>query len=241
MIASLWIVGGILSLFVCFCGQLAAGSAPSPVWKILHDGWRPALVCTGTVLLSAVFASAAHSVSRPRHHSGPYTSVQNTLVVRATTTVAHNALHRWAAENGYTDGPSCRWSLQTVPKGELVGRVDLSNVWKDSSVDRWLSKSSGSKLPSPDLSFQIIGSEKPVQSEVMISAGLVEIDSQDQKQRQGIVKGLSDAVSKASESDLLKPVEIPPVKQTETSSEWPGLCSVLAAVLLWIFVRALTI
>ncbi|MGO8748106.1 MAG: serine/threonine-protein kinase [Thermoguttaceae bacterium] len=227
------------SMLVFFCWQQATGVEAFSGWKLRRGGWRWALVGTGTILASGVCAYAALNVAILLSCSGVHTGtlVNNTVMVRATVTQAASALDRWAAENGYMGGSRCRWSLQTVPKGQLVARVEVSDVALP--FDRWRMRSSDWELPEPDLAIQIVGSEKPVQSEVSIrSSNSVEVGSEKQKRWQGIVDSLSDAVSKAAEIDPTKPVEMPALKQTDMGSEWAGLCGVLAATLLWLCVRA---
>ena len=250
VIAWLWIVGGSMLLF--FCWQQATGLDAFSVWKRRRGGWRQVLAGTGMVLASAACAYAGLYVEiLPRLYSGGSFSVAaagKTVVVRATVRQVDRVLDRWAAENGYSHPSGCRWSLQTVPKGVPVATVEVSDTWKALPYDRWRMrmKRSDWERPELDLAFEIVGTEKPAQSEVTIRSNDVNVGSQREKLWQGIEKGLSDALSKAADVDPTKAVEWPAPKQTETwlerlglcGSQWPALCGVLAATLLWIFARS---
>ena len=144
------------------------------------------------------------------------------FAVRATVTQATKALYRWANENGYTLGSDHGWNFQTVPKGEVVATVEVCDIWKAEPSGRWrMMRLSDPQRPAPDLVIQIVGTEKPVQSEVGISSNAVDTGSVQQKQWQGIVKGLSDAVKKAADIDPAKPVETPGFMQA-AGWDWPA-------------------
>ena len=241
-----WFIGWSIALLF-FIFQQAAGEEGRSIWSVRRGGIRPALACTGMLVGTMIFAYAALCVWTLVGSTGrsgrSFTTVNNTVVVQANLKQASDALHRWAAENGY-ESESTRWGVQTVPKGVQVARVEIFDAWKDSPFERWRMSASGLKRPFPHITAEIDGTDSPAQTEVMLymgymaDGGMVEIGSAKAKQWRAIVNSLSEAVAKAGGVDPSNYIQKPPVKRPDGRGDWLAICGVLAAVLLWAFARA---
>ena len=248
-----WILIIPSSVVLVLLFQQATGEEAFSAWKVRRGGWKPAFACAIPVLGSAFVAYWALMLLWIFHgvlgafggtvlSKRTATTVNNTIVVQATVKQAADALYNWTSENGYT-GAGNRWAIQTVPKGEQIGEAEVFSLWKASSFERWQMTSSGPERPFPNLAVQIIGSEKPAQSEVMIFSGstfdgMVGTGSEKQKRWEAIVKNLSDTVARAANPEAPSLAQAAAVNAKDSSSQWLAIAGILAATLLWIFMRA---
>ncbi len=233
-----WALAMLYSFFT-----LSGWEVAGPDLKPRSGSWRAGWKSMGVLLVSLKIACLALMVRSENYLNGrPMTNAATTVQVRANVKQASDALHQWAAEHGY-ESASTGWGVLTVPKGERVAHVEVFHAWKDSPFESWRMTGIGLQRSFPHIAVQVDGTDKPAQAEVMINPGFdlggtFEPGSEKEKRWKDIVKSLADAVSKAAAFDPTKQVQAPPlVKHAETGSPWLGLCGVLAAALLWIFVR----
>ncbi len=81
------------------------------------------------------------------------------------------ATEKWAQREGFSIGDTAVWSLQSVPKGDMLGEVRLTSWWKPSPFDRWRMTRHGLEQVSPHLVVTCISSQKPVETVVRLSYG----------------------------------------------------------------------
>jgi len=240
-----WVCIGCGVLAILFLFQQAAGEQRS-LWLLNPGRWRPAFASTGIVVASLLCASVAlHWITRRgsdghilTHPSG----ATDTTVEAGKANIEQTslALRDWAAENGFTSTQH-RWSVQTVPKGETVASVQIFEAWKNSPFDRWRMTRSGLVRSFPLLSGQLLTTEKPFENRITVDCGnsWVDADSAKEKQWNAILTSAIDAMrKKAPGIDPKKYTPPPPIaKGTAESTSWTGFCAVLAAAMLWSFLR----
>jgi hypothetical protein len=182
-----------------------------------------------------MWTSIIHLSGRPLR--APYRNVS----VQAKVNQVANALHRWAAENG-CESIGQRWNVDTVPRGERIGGVELFRARRDGLSDRWQMAPWGPRPTYPQIAVQIVASEKPPQSEVTISTvgslnSAVEVGSAEEKRWEAIVQSVADAVAKAPEFNAATmSVDKPPIRHEGESSPWGSLALALGGMGMWVIV-----
>ena len=110
-----------------------------------------------------------------RHSYGQYRNFD----CKADIDTVTKAIDTWADDNGYAIGDKLNWTLSTVPKGQKVGQVRLREAWKPSFFDRWQATWLSFRRISPRLSFELLASENPVETQVSI-CGITDYSTEQQ-------------------------------------------------------------
>jgi hypothetical protein len=149
-------------------------------WILSWGHLRASLgICTAALLSLFLLGTLVEAVYLSSPKSGNFTRYYDCKADMDTVT---KAIQTWADQNGYALGDAMDWNLNTVPNGERVAEARLREVWKPSPFDRWHSTLMSFRRVSPWLAFELVGSEKPVETRVAVTAGMDV--SRDQASRQ---------------------------------------------------------